>query len=59
MLTAYEHATTVEKKGAVMFENEMIDEANRKMAQELATKGRLIGLDPGEPWTPPVPEPVA
>jgi hypothetical protein len=42
-----------------MFENEMIDEANRKMAQELATKGRLIGLDPGEPWTPPVPEPVA
>ncbi|HEV7919141.1 MAG TPA: CoA ester lyase [Solirubrobacterales bacterium] len=56
MLAAYEHATTVEKKGAVMFENEMIDEANRKMALELALKGRLIGLEKGESWTPPTPE---
>lgn len=59
MLAAYDHATNVEKKGAVMFENEMIDEANRKMAQELAAKGRLIGLEPGEPWTPEPAEAVA
>src|SRR5437868_9152307 len=44
ILEAYEHATGVELKGAVMFGNEMIDEASRKMAEQLASRGRAAGL---------------
>jgi citrate lyase subunit beta/citryl-CoA lyase len=44
MLDAYKHATEVELKGAVMFGNEMIDEASRKMAEQFATRGRAAGL---------------
>jgi citrate lyase subunit beta/citryl-CoA lyase len=43
MLAAYEQATS----GAAMFEGEMIDEANRKMAERLARAGRAAGY--GEP----------
>jgi citrate lyase subunit beta / citryl-CoA lyase len=43
MLAAYEQATTVDGQGAAMFEGEMIDEANRKMAQRLAAAGRAAG----------------
>jgi citrate lyase subunit beta/citryl-CoA lyase len=44
ILDAYKHATEVERRGAVMFGNEMIDEASRKMAEQLAIRGRAAGL---------------
>lgn len=44
ILEAYEHATEVERKGAVMFGEEMIDEASRKMAVVTAEQGRHAGL---------------
>ena len=44
ILDAYRHATDVEMTGAVMFGNEMIDEASRKMAEQLATRGRAAGM---------------
>ena len=50
MLEAYRHATEVEKVGAVMFGNEMIDEASRKMAEQLATRGRAAGLSTEKTW---------
>jgi citrate lyase subunit beta/citryl-CoA lyase len=45
LLEAYQHATEVELKGAVMFGNEMIDEASRKMAEQFSSRGRAAGLD--------------
>jgi citrate lyase subunit beta / citryl-CoA lyase len=50
MLEAYAHATEVERTGAVMFGNEMIDEASRKMAEQLATRGRAAGLQVRKRW---------
>ncbi|MGH2811427.1 MAG: HpcH/HpaI aldolase/citrate lyase family protein [Actinomycetota bacterium] len=50
MLEAYEHATTVERVGAVMFGNEMIDEASRKMAEQFSARGRAAGLTPQKTW---------
>ena len=50
MLEAYDHATNVEKRGAVMFGNEMIDEASRKMAIQFAARGSAAGLDPKKTW---------
>lgn len=44
VLDAYKHATEIERKGAVMFGNEMIDEASRKMALQLAERGRAAGM---------------
>ena len=44
MLEAYAHATDVERRGAVMFGNEMIDEASRKMAEQLALRGQAAGM---------------
>ena len=44
ILEAYKHATEVDKRGAVMFGTEMIDEASRKMALQLAERGRAAGL---------------
>ena len=44
MLEAYRHATEVERTGAVMFGNEMIDEASRKMAIQFAERGRAAGM---------------
>src|SRR5205823_603393 len=44
MLDAYRHATDVEMRGAVMFGNEMIDEASRKMAEQLALRGQAAGM---------------
>ncbi len=43
MLAAYERARTAEGRGAAMFEGEMIDEANRKMAERIAAAGRAAG----------------
>src|SRR5437867_8225239 len=45
MLEAYRHATDVELRGAVMFGTEMIDEASRKMAEQLAMRGRAAGME--------------
>jgi citrate lyase subunit beta/citryl-CoA lyase len=50
MLEAYRHATDVERQGAVMFGNEMIDEASRKMAEQLAARGRAAGLEVRKRW---------
>ena len=44
MLDAYKHATEVDRRGAVMFGNEMIDEASRKMATQFAERGRAAGM---------------
>src|SRR5437762_8726004 len=44
MLEAYRHATDVQLAGAVMFGTEMIDEASRKMAEQLASRGRAAGM---------------
>ncbi len=46
LLEAYKHATEVERRGAVMFGNEMIDEASRKMAVQFAERGRAAGMSP-------------
>jgi citrate lyase subunit beta / citryl-CoA lyase len=48
VLAAYAHATGEQKQGAVMFGDEMIDEASRKMAEVTAEKGRHQGLTPRE-----------
>jgi len=44
ILEAYGHATDVDLTGAVMFGTEMIDEASRKMAEQLAQRGRAAGM---------------
>lgn len=44
ILAAYAEATGAQGLGAVMFEGEMIDEASRKMAEQLAARGRAAGL---------------
>lgn len=44
LLEAYRHSTEVDKRGAVMFGTEMIDEASRKMAVQFAERGRAAGL---------------
>jgi citrate lyase subunit beta/citryl-CoA lyase len=46
LLEAYKHATEVERTGAVMFGNEMIDEASRKMALQFAERGRAADMKP-------------
>jgi citrate lyase subunit beta / citryl-CoA lyase len=42
ILDAYESAITHQLAGAVMFEGEMIDEASRKMALQIALRGRAV-----------------
>jgi citrate lyase subunit beta/citryl-CoA lyase len=44
ILAAYEEATSVDRRGAVMLDDEMIDEASRKMAQRIAALGAAAGL---------------
>lgn len=44
ILEAYERATAGEGKGAVMFKDEMIDEASRKMAEKFVARGKRAGL---------------
>jgi citrate lyase subunit beta/citryl-CoA lyase len=46
ILAAYRRATDVDATGAVMLGAEMIDEANRKMAEVTATRGRAAGMRP-------------
>ncbi|MEQ4716876.1 CoA ester lyase [Nonomuraea sp. B19D2] len=52
ILEAYEYYTSVEKRGAVMLGDEMIDEASRKMALVVAAKGRAAGLRRTKSFTP-------
>jgi citrate lyase subunit beta/citryl-CoA lyase len=44
ILDAYRTATEEERKGAVMFGDEMIDEASRKMAVKFVARGEQAGL---------------
>jgi citrate lyase subunit beta / citryl-CoA lyase len=44
ILDAYRSATQDEGRGAVMFGDEMIDEASRKMATKFVTRGERAGL---------------
>ena len=44
ILDAYRQATEVDQRGAVMLDDEMIDEASRKMALAVAGKGAAAGL---------------
>ena len=58
ILDAYQQATEDDRKGAVMFGDEMIDEASRKMATKFVTRGERAGLQPlagltAEPLSPP------
>ncbi|MHB1987186.1 MAG: HpcH/HpaI aldolase/citrate lyase family protein [Acidimicrobiales bacterium] len=44
ILDAYKQATETDRKGAVMFGDEMIDEASRKMAVKFVNRGERAGL---------------
>ena len=44
ILDSYQSATAVDSRGAVMLDDEMIDEASRKMALMIAAKGEAAGL---------------
>jgi citrate lyase subunit beta/citryl-CoA lyase len=44
ILEAYERATAVDRRGAVMLDGEMIDEASRKLALAIVAKGHAAGL---------------
>ncbi len=44
ILDAYRQATEQERRGAVMFGDEMIDEASRKMAIKFVSRGERAGL---------------
>jgi citrate lyase subunit beta / citryl-CoA lyase len=46
ILDAYRKATDVDRLGAAMFGDEMIDEASRKMAEVTALRGRAAGMKP-------------
>ncbi|WP_300610559.1 CoA ester lyase [Trebonia sp.] len=44
ILAAYDRATSADRRGAVMLDGEMIDEASRKIALMIAAKGEAAGL---------------
>jgi citrate lyase subunit beta / citryl-CoA lyase len=44
LLDAYAHATQVERRGAVMHEGQMIDEASRKIAEAVVAQGVAAGM---------------
>ena len=46
IIDAYRQATEVQRRGAVMLGDEMIDEASRKMAEQFVARGRAAGLRP-------------
>lgn len=53
ILEAYRHATEVERRGAVMLGDEMIDEASRKMALQFYLRGVAAGLSSSQPVAVP------
>ena len=44
LLAAYEHATQVERLGAVIHDGQMIDEASRKIAESIVARGVAAGV---------------
>jgi len=44
ILEAYAAATTRERAGAVLFGGEMIDEASRRMAEQVSARGRAAEM---------------
>jgi citrate lyase subunit beta/citryl-CoA lyase len=44
IIDAYQQATLVDRRGAVMLDGEMIDEASRKLALAIVAKGTAAGL---------------
>ena len=50
LLEAYRHSTEKDLRGAVMFGNEMIDEASRKMALQFVARGQAAGLSVQRTW---------
>ncbi|MDX6519750.1 MAG: citrate lyase subunit beta / citryl-CoA lyase [Gaiellales bacterium] len=48
LLAAYDHATRVERRGAVMHEGQMIDEASRKIAESIVARGVAAGIGGGQ-----------
>jgi citrate lyase subunit beta/citryl-CoA lyase len=56
IIDAYRYYTSVEHRGAVMLEGEMIDEASRKLALVAAANGRAAGLRRSQRFEPPVPD---
>lgn len=57
ILDAYDHFTSAKggALGAVMLGDEMIDEASRKMALVISTKGRAAGMNRTDVWEAPAP----
>ncbi len=55
ILDAYEYYTSEAggTRGAAMIDDEMIDEASRKMALVISGKGRAAGMERTDRWTPP------
>jgi citrate lyase subunit beta/citryl-CoA lyase len=55
ILDAYEWYTSAAggARGAAMLGDEMIDEASRKMALVIASKGRAAGMQRNDRWSPP------
>jgi citrate lyase subunit beta / citryl-CoA lyase len=53
ILEAYEYYTSVESRGAVSLDGEMIDEASRKLALVAAARGRAAGLGRTTRFRPP------
>jgi citrate lyase subunit beta / citryl-CoA lyase len=55
ILDAYEYFTSEAggKKGSAMLDDEMIDEASRKMALVISGKGRAAGMQRTQQFTPP------
>jgi hypothetical protein len=49
IVEAYRHVTGVQARGAVMFGDEMIDEASHKMARAIVARGRASGLGHDNP----------
>ena len=45
IIAAYEQATDVDRRGAVMLGDEMIDEASRKLARSVLARARAAGLE--------------
>jgi citrate lyase subunit beta/citryl-CoA lyase len=52
IVDAYKTATEHERRGAVMFGEEMIDEASRKMALKFVSRGQRAGLKRSDPVRP-------
>ena len=59
ILDAYERATSVDRRGAVMLDGEMIDEASRKLALCHRREGGGRRLQPPAGWAPPPCSPPA